>query len=400
MTPLTTYNRWVRIYSRPGKVEALEPATAYNQHAGLEKGSAYVYLKNGQIKNVKLTVKGGFGPLHIWVEDDGYVPPTAKGAAPECANGIDDDGDGFVDMNDPGCLMANDRSEAEGTSIASNSETIYFKTPTISDVQGRGKASPFIHEEVEINRGQMVVTRIAPGGFYVTDIADKDGYNSIYVYSYHTPPFLRVCDRITDLWGNVGEFYGFTELNFPTWSFEPWNEKRGPCAVPDPVVITPQMLKDRDKMESLEASLVRIENIVTGDTPVNCDYNGDGEVNYCSGNPDDPECKCRTRCEKDPFCTEYNNYRTYKQWAAVLNNGKGPRIWVISGQSVPDFDPFKNGGRIKVRAITGTLKEFKYLDPPWIIEVRCPDDLVVKGMPKRANESCIYSRTGAVNAPD
>jgi hypothetical protein len=37
-----------------------------------------------------------------------FVPP---GPTPECANGIDDDGDGLTDMNDPGCANSTDTSE-------------------------------------------------------------------------------------------------------------------------------------------------------------------------------------------------------------------------------------------------------------------------------------------------
>ncbi len=398
------FSKWVHLYVRPGYLQVISPKGAYNPPRSLEKGG-YVYVKNGEISGVKVKITKAFGKTRIWAEDNGFVPPTVSGTTAECADGKDNNGNGLIDMADPGCLMAMDHSEEPGTGAAGVTGTIWFNTPKISDVQGHADASPYPHEEVNITRGFMVVTRVTNSGFYVTDVTDKTGYNSIYVYSYHMPAFLRACDHITDLRGTVGEFYGFTELNFPSWQFQPWEEKSNvPCYVPDPTVLTPAMVKNHDAMESLESGLVRIMDVTTGDPPTSCDFNNDGKVNYCSSNSKDKECQCSTSCTYDPYCTQRLNYLQYGQWAAVIHDTKGgnpTKIWVISQQTVPQFDPFKDGGRRHIVSITGTLKEFKYLKPyPWIIEVRCPDDLVVTGNPKKANESCIYPRTGAIDAPN
>ena len=403
MDNLKEFSKWVHIYARPGNLKILEPADAYNPPSALDNG-AYVYMKDGHISNVKVQITNAFGNTMIWVEDNGYLPPTAAGSTAECADGKDNNANGMVDMNDPGCLMASDHSEEGGTGAAGVSDVLWFVSPRLSDVQGHADVTPFPYEEVDVNRGFMVVTRITNAGFYATDIEDPTGYNNIYVYNYRLPPGLRVCDRITELRGTVSEFYGFTELNFPSWTSLPWYKDKAPCYVPDPTVLTPAMVKDHNTMESLESGLVRIMDVTTGDLPQNCDFNNDGKVNYCSSDTSDPECKCSTNCTYDPFCTDSLNFRQYSQWAAVIHDTKGgnlTKIWVISQQAMPNFDPFQDGGRRHISSITGTLKEFKYLRPyPWIIEVRCPDDIVIDGNPKKGSESCIYPRTGAIDAPD
>jgi murein DD-endopeptidase MepM/ murein hydrolase activator NlpD len=40
------------------------------------------------------------------------IPPAPSVGAPACSNGVDDDGDGLVDMEDPGCTSPTDESEA------------------------------------------------------------------------------------------------------------------------------------------------------------------------------------------------------------------------------------------------------------------------------------------------
>src|SRR6478609_6809851 len=40
------------------------------------------------------------------------VPAVPSVQAPACSNGVDDDGDGLVDMADPGCTSPSDTSEA------------------------------------------------------------------------------------------------------------------------------------------------------------------------------------------------------------------------------------------------------------------------------------------------
>ena len=405
MGRMSAFSKWVHIYARPGRLKVLEPKDAYNPPKVLDSG-AYVYVKDGNIDNVKVEISNAFGNTRIWVEDNGYLPPTAAGSTAECADGKDNNGNDMIDLKDPGCLMANDHSEDGGTGASGVSDILYFVSPRLSDVQGHSQSTPFTHEEVDVTRGFMVVTRITNSGFYVTDIEDTTGYNNMYVYSYHMPADLRVCDVVTDLRGTVSEFYGFTELNFPSWSSIPWDEKRAPCYVGKPKlpVLQPSDIQNRDKMESLEAGVVRLVDVTTGDTPKLCDLNGDGKVNYCSSDPSDPECQCSTTCTHDPYCTDSLNYKKYAQWAAVIHDTKGgnpTKVWVISQQAVPQFDPFKNGGRRHISSITGTLKEFQYLKPyPWIIEVRCPDDIVIDGNPKEVNKSCINPRTGAIDAPN
>src|SRR3954447_21823103 len=46
-------------------------------------------------------------------------PAGAAAATPQCANGSDDDGDGLVDTQDPGCTATFDETEFSDTSLGS-----------------------------------------------------------------------------------------------------------------------------------------------------------------------------------------------------------------------------------------------------------------------------------------
>ena len=68
----------------------------------------------------------------------------------------------------------------------------------------------------------LVVTRVAKDGFNVTDLSDQaNGHNHIFAFNFSTPARMRVCDRVTYLAGTVNEFFGFTELNFPSYDVSP-----------------------------------------------------------------------------------------------------------------------------------------------------------------------------------
>ena len=56
-------------------------------------------------------------------------PRSPPPAAPACSNGVDDDGDGLVDLNDPDCLEPADESEAAEPAAANRSRSLRSKQP-------------------------------------------------------------------------------------------------------------------------------------------------------------------------------------------------------------------------------------------------------------------------------
>jgi hypothetical protein len=52
----------------------------------------------------------------------------------------------------------------------------------------------------------------------VTDLSEQaSGYNSLFAFNFNTPARMRVCDQVVYLAGTVSEFFGFTELSFPSY---------------------------------------------------------------------------------------------------------------------------------------------------------------------------------------
>jgi len=151
------------------------------------------------------------------------------------------------------------------------SQTITTRNPTLRNVQevdpGKYVTSTlrgnFVNVDLE-NR-IAVVTGVMSDGYYITDTTEPGfAYSSIFVYS-HNYPDLQAGTRITKLSGSIEEFYGFTELSYPTW-----REAAELVAVPDPVLITADLVDNDDAMEQYEGALVEVDNVTI--CPTGSDY--------------------------------------------------------------------------------------------------------------------------------
>lgn len=388
---LDSFSGWLRMSSRPGRITLASTETTV---VGND-----VLVVDGHAGGIEVGLLGVFGKVFLWAEDIGYVPHPA-GSVAACDDGLDNDGDGMIDADgDPGCFDWTDDSEASPSLASGTSPPIYYRNPILAEVQGRGKESPYQGEVVTTDSGDMVVTRVSRDGMYVTDYSDAGGHNHMFVYNFNTPAGVRVCDRLFSLSGTVGEFYGFTELNFPSWDLNPWYEVKGACPLPEPTVITASELSSNDVMEAWESALVRVRDVTVSDFTVDCDHNGDGEVDFedfdtgaCS-----TECECRDACEQDAYCTELNQYLEYGQWAVSVG---GQKLWVVTRETIPGFDPFAPGHAKELVSITGTLRNLRFLRPAWILEPRCPQDLIAAGDPPPIVDTCIFPRTGEEDEPN
>jgi hypothetical protein len=413
----TAFNGAVRISTKPGTVKTV---------TGPNTSGRNVFLKEGVATDVAVGLVGAYGNTRILADDIGYVPvdPT-RVPPPACADGQDNDGDHRVDFpTDPGCAFANDDAEEAGLFVGGASPTIFFVLPRIADVRGvsqGGAATAFPHEQIALDTGydpdknrfehSVVVTRIASDGFYMTDIDDPRGYSSIFAFNFNTPPRLRVCDRLTTMTGTAADFFGFTELGFPTWATEEYNPKQRGCLVPEPFVLTPAGLADVATKLKNQSALVRVitkdnlsvhvgshfgpglpgPDLKMTDDATNCDFNQDGKLDFNN----DPEKTCAANCTADLECTEYSNYASRSGFRLVVTDSAANSSGTIQvdASTTARIDPLKLRGQA-IKSFTGTLRYFSG-GSQFTIEARCEDDIVVdtKAEPLPADKACVFPRT-------
>lgn len=367
----------VRLSVRPGSVVRIDADGGVGRNVRLVAGKA-----TGTV-----VVTGVYGGARLWVEDLGYtLAPLDRVAA--CSNGQDDDGDELIDFpSDPGCAFPDDDDEEGGTFAAGISPPIAYALPTLVDAQGEGSTTPYPFEGMQLNTDapqHVVVTRVASDGFYVTDLADQTtGYNHMFAFNFSTPPGMRVCDRVTYLAGTINEFFGFTELSFPSYTLD-YVYDEADCEVPEPALVTASTIFNAVAMEKLESGLVRIEGAVVpkhfgpGKVKDNaaqanassCDFNDDGAVDFA----DPAEGNCAAACDMDPDCTEFTAYVARGNYAVAV----GGRKIQINTSTVSGFDPRSHKGET-LDAVTGTLRNFSGGKLNWTVETRCTDDLVCQG---------------------
>ncbi|MGI6394461.1 MAG: hypothetical protein ACOX2F_07020 [bacterium] len=158
------------------------------------------------------------------------------------------------------------------------SKTIYPPIATIYEIQSnnsgtKGFNSKYHNRNLTLKGKKMVVTAVVEGGFFLTDI-EEHLYNSIYLYTYSTPYIddpdtgysLPVGSLIEEVNGSVFEFFGFTEMSFPTfkpkYAFIDGKNKIvvDSSLIPKPLDIT-KILSLDEEMEKRESSIVTVKNV-------------------------------------------------------------------------------------------------------------------------------------------
>ena len=411
----TDFNGYVRVSVRPGTIYA----------AGDGSSGRNVKLTAGVADDVPVSIIASYGDARIWAEDVGYSPVVdlARKPPPACSDGVDNDADGSVDFPaDPGCFAANDDTEGEGTYATGTSDTLYYALPRIADVRGvtatGGTSTPFPKEQLKIDTGfdpatanfafDVVVVGITSDGFYATDVQDQNirGFASVFMFTFSAPQRLGVCDRLRALQGTASDFFGYTEIGFPTWTTETWDPKVRNCLVPEPYVFKVADLKDTPTLFRNESGLVRLEtkgavtvrigrhfgsgkptgpDFLPQDSATNCDLNGSGKIDF--SDPD--EAKCSAACTADVECSEFQNYLSQSNFALVVSDGTTTNKAQANGSASPDFDPVLSKNK-PVRSFTGALRYFSGGNQ-FTIEARCTDDVVLdmsKG-PLAADVACV-----------
>ncbi|NUP09378.1 MAG: hypothetical protein HOW73_25270 [Polyangiaceae bacterium] len=238
------------------------------------------------------------------------------------------------------------------------------------------------------------------------------GQNHLFVFTFSTPGGLRPCDRMTYLSGTLSEFFGFTELNFPSYDVDPLFEgEEDKCKIPEPLVLSAARIGNPAAMEGLESALVRVKgyhvsaflgpkpalNNVFFPDQTNCDLNGDGKVDF----ENEAESACGNACSDDPECSEWTSYLSRGNYKVAKQEDAGSSVIQINTDGAAEFNPVANRG-LELVSVTGTLRNFSGGDLNWTIESRCADDVVcdAKGCaeeimgPKKA---CVSLRTDEDN---
>jgi hypothetical protein len=440
----TSFNGYVNVEVQPGTITDL--------------GKRNVQLQSGQVDIAQLPVSGAFGEAHVWAQDIGYEPESpAANPPPQCSDGIDNNNNGLIDYPaDPGCYAPVDNSEDLGEYASGVSETLYFQLPRIALVRGynpaangNGNATSFPQQQISVDTGwrgdqnyafSTVVIGLTAAGFYVQDLqndlgSSAPGYGGLYAYNFSTPSFMRVCDRVQILSGTSSDFYGFTELNYPTWQIEYWNPAARPCMVPEPTNLSVDDLLNNNRLWQTEATLVRVQTAgtrtvhvakhfgpgdvqvdnarcLTGETPPcyvpdathsNCDFNHTGKIDF--NDPAESACAdaCAGSCSASPFdpeCSEYSQYASQNDFELVVDDpnsmGGSARVQV-NGAAANGYDPLAVRGQ-SVRAFTGLVAYFSG-GCQFTLNARCSQDIIQPQNPGDPTEplasdvACVHPRT-------
>lgn len=440
----TSFNSFVNLSVQPGTISDLSVRN--------EK------LDHGVIDHVKLPVIGAYGLAHLLATDLGYEPAAPNRVPPpQCSDGIDNNHNGLVDYPaDPGCYAPVDDSEDLGSYASGASQTLFFEEPRISLVRGwdpanngNGNATAFPHQQVNIDTGwrggtsyafSTVVIGLTSAGFYVQDLQDDQhpgpGYAGLYAYNFATPAFMRVCDRIQILSGTTSDFYGYTELNYPTWQIEYWNPIQRACLVPEAVALGTHDLNNDNRLWQNEATLVRVETAGTVSVHVandfgplnvpkvngvytpklgysNCDLNHSGKVEYTDVEEAACAAVCSGSCSVAPTdfeCSEYSQYASQNNFELIVKDSsdKTEARVQVNAAAANGFNPLSAAGTT-VRSFTGLLAYFSG-GCQFTSNARCADDIIYcppdgsaclqsNSQPLPSSVACVHPRTQAdINA--
>ena len=93
--PLTTFDGTLTLSASPGSLVAVSSPGAIGN---------VVRLRAGRVDDVAVRIARAYGETRLWAEDTGYAPvDPRRSPLPACADGRDNDGDGFTDCDDWDC---------------------------------------------------------------------------------------------------------------------------------------------------------------------------------------------------------------------------------------------------------------------------------------------------------
>ncbi|MCX7943965.1 MAG: hypothetical protein N2746_05590 [Deltaproteobacteria bacterium] len=271
-------------------------------------------------------------------------------------------------------MVVDDRGE-EPTYASGSSDEIYFRNPSLYEIQKSNEEKPPFSSNMrgyrvsirgqKNNIGMMIVTAVTNNGFYISDYASKtDNPTSLFVYNFSRPYGVHRYQLLCQLIGRVQEHLGNTQVTFPDWMtyddckqadsllckycIEELRPLEGKIKKIEPIKLKTSTTYDKKLMESLESSLVEIEKA----TILNM-----FESSY-----------------------DRDTYNEYGQYRVRLNDETASAIFlIISRDNVSDFDPTKYIGK-DFSYVRGILTELNFgsENSKWIINVRDKYDICVE----------------------
>ena len=291
-------------------------------------------LVRGGVGEGSLTLPNSFGPTYLWVED------------------------------------ARPMGDRTPTFATGTSATIWYREPWLDDISRPAdemaldalERSPLEGKQVTVQSsrfgasGRLIVTGVYTQGYTVSDVNCASSpcvatdYGHIFVFTFNRPRALpsassnfgkaiEIGDDVAWVGGGVGEFNGFTELNFPQTLLV--DETADEASVPAPVVLDGAWITGQTiNLEKVESALVAVEGA--------------------------------------RICPLDDNFTMYQQWKLDVGNGCGRDVFnVISVGTVPSFDPGAHEAETAVRVV-GTLRAVNIGDfHVWIIYPRRDGDIVL-----------------------
>ena len=375
------YNQTVTLTARPGLLNR-QTVTFKNGVVG-----EWEYDSDGTptkpISGSRLGLRYAYGSTRIWLEDTKQTP--IKADVP-CQNNK-------VSIDGHYC----EPSLATGTSEEFIFEPQTIKMIQYNPDKPAGQSPLYAnYAQLKALPGHdLVVTNVVSTGFYVTDLGD-DNYSSLFIFTYSQPGRVEIGDRICEISGGVSEFTGMTQIQFPSWGIQnkerstaedidpaPEDGDQGvgsctdkltgetrPCTdeeleamaalvdcsdvyndgvklegdakkafayvePPAPRILTSEILELSNvaSLESLEASVVTVQDLRLSTDFINCDDNGNGKIETATS-----EAECRNECSNNSrTCTEISSLESYDQWRAWTIDGNS-EISVSSTSLIADFN--------------------------------------------------------------
>lgn len=395
--------------------------------------AAVILMEEGYKTNVEVYINRAMGESHVWVEQDGFIPKGSDVTYGACNDGLDNDGNGLIDLADPGCLNAEDNQEGVVSLASGASETLTFSYPTIREIQYTETSlasTPLQFEQVNVPGGRKVVVNVVANGFYVVDLNNQNQgeySNGIFVFTFSKPQGVHYGDIICQFAGSLEEHVGMTQVVFPSYVIREADqpacfidEDVSDIVPPTPIdLVADGLLLDetvsdsktaRDNhtancqtLEKFESNLVTFSDVQVSTRFIACDGNDNGQID-----PGD-ESTCRSVCQEDPLCTDLEGYFEYSQWAGLVGGMKkvygsialaekfkplsidyigqddqnGICEYALSPEGFPEYTcPDR-----RIESLTGTLKHIHLCGPSptdascglqfWVLDPRFNGDVVI-----------------------
>jgi hypothetical protein len=243
-------------------------------------------------------------------------------------------------------LWVEDVASAGATFATGTSPTLWYRDPFLVDVStpvdetglSALEHSPLEQKQVRVAAsqhgaaGKLIVTAVYAQGYTVSDVDCSVSpcvaapYAHMFVFTFGRPRAedgtpIELGHEVAWVAGGVGEFNGYTELNFP--QTELVDETPDLAALPEPVVVQAEWLQS----PSGPTGMINLERVESGLIAV------DGA----------------TVCPLD------DEWVTFAQWKLDLGLGCGDPVNVITKGQVTDFLPEAHVGT-QLPRVVGTLK--------------------------------------------